>query len=376
MSDIQIHNYNSTFGTDNSFELRRSGNTTKTAGAGSAAATGGAQTSSLAKHFKNSNFNFDIYLSANEVQPGDEARLTRGLEMLSDTIDQLQAQAELYDSIDAFMEKVSQVMAEKTLSDAEKYDSVLSLSIEINEKVKNSGVDIANFPKRVKDLLSLLTEVTNLERGAAIEMIRNRVLGAVSELKAAAQKTRDAANKLMWGAITQLIVTGVSLVASGFFTLKASKQNIAAGKKVDELKQVSRDFKDNLADVKKSAGNTGELDALKTTRGELKGQANQIKAETDILHQTSLKLSGYGRSIDQGGQALGRFGEGLLNSFAKKDEADGQEKQANAQAENASKEVMVQYLNQLKSMVEALLQSYREVRDTQDQVKANIAKNA
>ncbi|MFT0891575.1 hypothetical protein [Pseudochelatococcus sp. G4_1912] len=374
MSDIQIHNYNSTFGTDNHFELRRSGNTTKTAGAGSAATTGGAQTSSLAKHFKNSNFNFDIYLSANEVQPGDEARLTRGLEMLSETIDQLQAQAELYDSIDAFMDKVSQVMAEKTLSDAEKYDNVLSLSIAISEKVNNSGVDIANFPKRVKDLLALLTEVTNLERGAAIEMIKNRVLGAVSELKAAAQKTRDAATKLMWGAITQLIVTGVSLVASGFFTLKASKQNLAAGEKVEELKGVSRDFKKNLEKTKTATD--VDQEALKLERGGFKGESNRLKAETDILHQTSVKLSGYGRSIDQGGQALGRFGEGLLNSFAKKDEADGQEKQANAQAENASKEVMVQYLNQLKSMVEALLQSYREVRDTQDQVKANIAKNA
>lgn len=253
------------------------------------------------------------------------------------------------------------------------------------------GTGSTHSRRKPQDLMALLAQVINLERGLAIQRITNHALQNISELKAAAQEMRNSANKLMTGAILNLVF---SVVASGMSAISsigalrkanaasdATKKATTAQENIDGLSKQIDDAKGKLksgnipANTSKRGLNS-DISSYKHQIKGLKDNVKQIQRGADDVATSSRAWSTMGESLVHLGGAVGRFGDAYHQAESKRKEADMAEHQANAQLEQATKDTMLQALNSLKSMVDALLNALREIRDTEDQARATIARNA
>lgn len=260
----------------------------------------------------------------------------------------------------------------ETTSDTFNFDYYL---LSNDEPAEDIPVAFARAARSIS-LADLLTMVMNIERSAAIEMSKMNSLFQINASLAAADELRSSAKSMLTGAITGF---AFNVVGSGFSMVQSARALHTSG--VAKTKGAElQTARSEAAQIKTDIASGKRVDAagrgLKGQRQVLRESICEMKKEHKNLMSMSTALNAMAGQTQHLAQSASRVSESIGNSMAKADEADSQTLNALAGQYKDQRDNAVKIIDNIKQLFSAVMQVSKDVRDAQDQVRANIARNA
>lgn len=232
------------------------------------------------------------------------------------------------------------------------------------------------FPPARTLILDLIAKALNTERAIAHQMFVACSLGQRAELLAEAQRMRDSAKDMMIGAWLGFGMSAACIALSTKSLRGATKETKDAAPKVEQMQANRKRCETITGTIKKNEGTTEQLTALRNEKADLLKHNKELGRIAETHTSRSSALAASASSLTAIGNASGHALEATMSARAKDDDAEAKVHAANAQAEQTTRDAASKILDGLRTTFDALIHSMKEIRDAQDQVKANIARNA
>lgn len=216
---------------------------------------------------------------------------------------------------------------------------------------------------RDPDMLSkLMVEMSSMSRQNALDARLNARSQARSELEGQAAETRESAQKMMISAIVGMVLAVVSAVisiAGAAKSISATKNTAGHVKDSIQANKIMDNAGDGLSDA-------GKMKLSHQAAGsEALGKISQAKA--DSMTQLTGALAGLSNAFKS-------MSEGILNSEAKKDEAQGQMLAAAAQDSQANADMAKQFMDELEEMIRTAIQFLKDMQQAETDMMATASR--
>lgn len=200
------------------------------------------------------------------------------------------------------------------------------------------------------DLASLMIKFAQMGRDDALDQRLSARDQAKSNLEAQADKTREAAVKELVSAVVSFAISVVSAVVSVAGAAKSAKSGAEAAEHLKDAKSAD----------------------LTTKTGRL--EANLSQKQADVALQSGQQANVQAQVAQQLGGATDKVVSTALNTSAKMDQAEGQEKAAEATVDQSKGDMSKKVMDDFEEMIKSAIQFLKEMQRAEVDLMANMTR--